>query len=115
MDDLILRKDAVGLLYEEGFDLDGNVIGLIRRMNAAAPAVKVKPLVWEGFISGSYRIEVEKGGIARLLYYSAAIFDEEEPEQILGGYLTLVSMDDLKAAAQSHHEARILAALEVSQ
>lgn len=79
---------------------------------ALAGPVKVKPLVWDGFVAGSYRIDVEKGGIANLWRYSAEMVENEEPELMQGGYLTLVSMDELKAYAQADYEARILAALE---
>jgi hypothetical protein len=74
--------------------------------------VRVKPLVWNGFVSGNYRIDVEKGGVAKLWRYSAEMVENEEPELMRGGYLTLVSLDDLKAAAQADYEARIMAALE---
>ena len=92
--------------------------GLGRECSHQSPAapdaalVRVKPLAWEGFVAGNYRIEVEKGGIANLWHYSAAMVEDEEPTLIKGGYLTLVSLDELKAAAQADHEARILAALE---
>jgi hypothetical protein len=79
---------------------------------AKVGAVRVKPLVWEGFVSGDYLIEVANGGIAKLWYYSADMVAAEEPELIKGGYLTLVSIDDLKSAANTHNRARILAALE---
>jgi len=64
----------------------------------------VKPLEWDGFCSGHYKIEVEKGGIANLYFYGNAADQEEDgPELIEGGYLTLVGLDDLKAAAQAHY------------
>lgn len=85
------------------------------RAGAVEPvAVRVKPLVWDGFVAGNYRIEVEKGGIANLWRYSAEMVENEEPDLMRGGYLTLVSLDELKAAAQADHEARILAALEIT-
>ena len=70
--------------------------------------IAVKPLEWDGFRSGAYEIYVQEGGIANLLYH----FGGEEPEYVKGGYLTLVSMDDLKAAAQKHHEEFVLSAIE---
>lgn len=84
------------------------------RADLAPQAVRVKPLVWNGFVAGNYRIEVEKGGIANLWYYSAAMAEDEEPTMMKGGYLTLVSVDDLKAAAQADHDARIFAALDLT-
>ena len=75
-------------------------------------AKPVKPLVWDGLVSGCYLIEVEKGGIANLWYYSAEMVEAEEPELIKGGYLTLVSIDELKAIAEEHNTARIIAALD---
>jgi hypothetical protein len=50
--------------------------------------------------------------VANLWYYSAEMVAAEEPELIKGGYLTLVSVDDLKSAANTHNRARIRAALE---
>jgi hypothetical protein len=75
-----------------------------------AAGVRVKPLVWEGFRAGPYWIEVEAGGLAHL--FCAYDRDDEGVEAIKGGYLTLVSIDDLKVAAQADYEARIMAALE---
>ncbi len=76
-----------------------------------ADRVRIKPLVWDGFVAGSYHIEIEDGGIARLWRYSAEMVKKEEPEYIRGGYLTLVSLDDLKAEAQADHERRVLSSL----
>jgi hypothetical protein len=90
-------------------DLDA-AAALLRE--CAGMGVRVKPLEWDGFVAGNYRIEVENGGMVNLWYYSAAIFDDEYPTLMRGGYITLVSVDDLKAAAQADYEARILAALE---
>lgn len=76
-----------------------------------APAVAVKPLVWEGFVSGSYEITVKEGGIANLHNHGSR--DEDgEPDYLQGGYLTLVSLDDLKATAQADYETRILSAIQ---
>ncbi len=70
----------------------------------------VKPLVWDGLTAGEYRIEVRDGGIATLLNYAEA--DEDGfPHEMQSGYLTLVSIDDLKEAAQKHWERRILSCL----
>jgi hypothetical protein len=85
----------------------------VAALPAVQPVVTVKPLVWGGFFSGSYFIKVEEGGIANLWYYSADMVAAEEPELIKGGYLTLVSIDDLKAAANTHNRARILSAMNV--
>ena len=77
----------------------------------ADAGVKVKPLVWEGFVSGNYYIEIKEGGLGHLWYYSAAIVLDEEPTLLKGGYLSLVSVDDLKAVAQADHDARIRSAI----
>lgn len=75
-----------------------------------AQGVSVRPLEWAGFDSGLYYIEVREGGIANL--YCRANADEDgHVEPMKGGYLTLVSLDDLKAAAQADYERRILSAL----
>ena len=72
--------------------------------------VKVRALVWDGFRAGPYWIEVEADGIAHLFCdYDRT---DEGVEPIKGGFLTLVSLDDLKAAAQRDYETRILSALE---
>lgn len=81
---------------------------------AAAMMGAVKPLDWDGFVAGNYRIEINEEGKARLWYYSAAIFDDEEPEMLKGGYLTLVSIDDLKSIANAHNKTRILSALSIA-
>jgi hypothetical protein len=70
----------------------------------------IAPLVWDGFISGPYKIEVYEGGIAKLWFHGKAIEYDEEHELLGGGYLTLVSIDDLIAAANTHHRAAIMAA-----
>ncbi|MCP3653596.1 MAG: hypothetical protein GY766_01675 [Herbaspirillum sp.] len=73
--------------------------------------VKVKPLVWDGLKSGPYVITIHERGIADLHNYAEP--DEDGyPERMKGGYLTLVSIDDLKAAAQADYETRIRSALE---
>ena len=72
----------------------------------------VRPLVWDGFVSGPYEITVKDNGSADLL--SHAVHDEDwNPDYIWGGYLTLISIDDLKAAAQADYTARILSALNL--
>lgn len=86
----------------------------VARLREAKPvAVKVKPLEWDGFVSGCYMIEVNEEGIANLWRYSAEMVAAESPELICGGYLTLANIGKLKAAAQADYEARILAALDV--
>jgi len=73
--------------------------------DAILAALEPAPLVWDGFKSGAYEIVVHEGGIADLFCH--AVRDEDnEPELVKGGYLTLVSMDDLKATAQAHHRAQ---------
>jgi hypothetical protein len=81
----------------------------------AAKGLRVKPLVWEGSVSENYHIEIQAGGIADLWYYSAAMVVDEEPTLIKGGYLTLVSLEELKAAAEADHAARVAAQIEVSE
>jgi hypothetical protein len=76
---------------------------------AALPEM-IPDLVWDGFISGPYRIEVYEGGIANLWFHFKAIEDDEEHELLGGGYLTLVSMGDLIQWANVHHRASIMAA-----
>lgn len=79
-----------------------------RKMVPAAP--KVKPLVWQGLSSGPYEIVITDGGVGHL--YNYANRDEDnEPEYMHGGFLTLISIDQFKAAAQADYERRILAAL----
>ena len=92
---------------------EARVAEMTAKMEATVQ-VAVKPLEWEGFVAGNYRIEVEKGGIANLRHYSASMVEDEEPTMLKGGYLTLVSLDDLKAAAQADYEARIRSALIVT-
>jgi hypothetical protein len=73
---------------------------------AALPDM-IQPLVWDGFHSGPYKIEVQRERpIAELLFCGRAIKEDEEHERLRGGYLTLVSIDDLKAAANAHHAAQ---------
>lgn len=69
--------------------------------------VRVKPLVWHGFEAGPYEIQIEKGGMAHLIYHGSS-----EEEVLKGGYLSLVSMDEFKADAQEHHESFIMAMIE---
>lgn len=79
---------------------------------AALPGM-VPELVWEGFYSGPYKIEVHEGGIIDLWFCGCAIKEDGENELLRSGYLTLVSMDDLKAAANTHHAAQVMAAFGV--
>ena len=47
-------------------------------------------------------------------YLGKELQDEDENiDCMTGGYLTLVSLEDLKAAAQAHHNARIMEAFNV--
>ena len=84
---------------------------------AVADAVlgMIKPLEWDGFVSGAYKIMVSADGIADLWFYGTAFDEDDGPELLQGGYLTLVSIDDHKAAANAHHRAQILAALGLTQ
>lgn len=80
---------------------------------SAAEGVKprVKKLEWDGLRSGPYYIEIRAGGVADL--YNNMDRDEDgEIDPMQGGYLTLISLDDLKALAQADYEARILSALQ---
>jgi hypothetical protein len=71
---------------------------------AALPDM-IPDLVWEGFKSGPYKIEVHEGGIADLWFCGMAIEEDDEHDLLKGGYLTLVSIDDLKAIANAHNRA----------
>jgi len=73
--------------------------------------VEVKPLVWEGCLSGPYEIHVRWDGVADL-YCHASLNEDREAELLRGGYLTLVSIDDLKATAQEHHDNYILSSIK---
>jgi hypothetical protein len=83
------------------------------RRPQAGQGVRVKPLVWIGFNSGQYEIAVEDGRFVTLYDHGNRV-EDNGPEIIKSGYLTLVSIADLKAAAQAHHENHILAALETA-
>jgi hypothetical protein len=76
----------------------------------AALSGMIAPLVWDGFNSGPYRIDVYQGGIADLWFCGKALDSDEEHELLMGGYLTLVSIDDLKQEANAHRCAQIMAA-----
>lgn len=79
--------------------------------DGAAWRPKVKSLEWVGLRSGPYFIEIHEGGMAEL--YNNSNRDEDgEIEPMKAGYLTLVSLDDLKAAAQADYEARVLSSLQ---
>ena len=94
---LILHSNTYCPTVNVGRDLAQAILAAIQ----AAPLayVKPKPLEWDGFISGAYRIEVLDGGIANLWFHDAREVAEGEPELLKGGFLTLISMDELKAAA----------------
>jgi len=73
--------------------------------------VKVKDLEWDGLVSGPYQIEVKEVGTAYLSYYGNR--DEDgDPECLGGGYLTLVSTNDLKSAANDHHKEMVQSQIE---
>lgn len=87
--------------------------GVADAILAALPSMVV-PLVWDGFRSGPYYIEVEAGGIAKLFCNSER--DEDgNIDCMTGGYLTLVSIEDLKAAANAHYVAQIMAAFGIAE
>jgi hypothetical protein len=105
------KVDGAGPAWVDG----GNSLAQVEARQAADAILAalpdmIAPLVWEGFISGPYKIEVYDGGIATLWFYGKAIEDDDEHESLGGGYLTLVSMDDLIEAANAHHRAAIMAA-----
>lgn len=94
---------------------DGFVINSPRVADAIIAALPdmVVPLQWVGFESGPYQIVITDGRLADL--YCHAIRDEEgDPAFIKGGYLSLVSLDDLKAAAHDHHAAQALSAFGIT-
>jgi len=69
----------------------------------AASKPKAKTLEWEGYNSGPYEIRVRRG-IADL--FNHGLRDEYGyPEHLKCGYLTLISLDDLKGIAQAHYQA----------
>lgn len=101
--------------YEIPWVVRGNSLAQDEARRAADVSIAavldgIKPLVWDGFVSGPYEITIEEGGIANLHNHGRR--DEEgDAEYLQGGYLCLVSMDDLKAVANAHHLAQIIAAL----
>lgn len=120
MGDLIRRKAvlaAIDPLLTSLLDMTvtKSDVSIITASVRALPSVgvTVKPLEWDGFVAGNYRIDVKQGGIANLWFYSASMVENEEPELLRGGYLTLVSIDELKETAQAHHNACTMAALDV--
>ena len=81
------------------------------RADLAQPCASVKKLVWEGLVSGPYEIISERD-MADLYCY--AVRDEDgQPELLKGGYLTLISIDQLKNVANDHNERRISEALNI--
>jgi hypothetical protein len=73
----------------------------------------IPKLVWSGFKSGSYEICVHEGGSADLFCHSER--DEDgEPEMLICGFLTLVSLDDFKAKADKHNVDTIMAGLGIA-
>lgn len=75
-------------------------------------APKVKALEWDDLISDPYWIVINHNGTADLWRAKSVEEDGEVGDYIKGGYLTLVSIEDLKAAAQADYTRRILSALE---
>jgi hypothetical protein len=111
-----MRDKIAGIVSEAECSDDRGYGPIVLDPDAIADAIiaalpeMIAPLVWDGFISGPYRIEVYAGGIANLWFHGKAIEDDEEHDLLDGGYLTLVSMDDLIAAANAHHRASIMEA-----
>lgn len=73
-------------------------------------AESVEPLVWEGLECGSYYIELDATGVANL--YNNQDRDRDGCiDSMIGGFVNLVPIDELKAAAQADYNRRILSAL----
>lgn len=72
----------------------------------------VPDLVWDGFNSGSYEIVVTAGGVGHL-YYFGNRDEENEPEYLQGGFLTLISIDQFKVIANTHNRNTIMKAMGV--
>ena len=112
-----LFPDLDGLSMTQADDMRDKIAVVLDRerkwpdaLDTADAIIKALPdmipdLVWEGFKSGPYKIEVHKGGIADLWFCGMAIEEDDEHDLLKGGYLTLVSIDDLKAIANAHHRA----------
>lgn len=104
LDNIIM--DKTGCSAEAACDATNAIIAELPNM--------IEPLVWVGFTSYPYDIVVHQGGIAEVFYHG--FVDEDgnaEPDMLKGGYLTLVSMDDLKAAANSHRRDQVKLALGI--
>jgi hypothetical protein len=71
----------------------------------------IAPLVWDGFRSGPYKIQVYDRG-ADLWFCGKAIDFDGEHERLLGDHLTMLSVDELKQHANAHHRALIMAAFQ---
>lgn len=115
MSDFISREAAIAIATSREGHAKGETaracrgIAVSLSMMPAAPAVKVKPLEWRDCTDGTSHddgclYEVEKDGkFWRVL------------KAVTGGgrYVChAATLEAAKAAVQSHHEARILAALE---
>jgi hypothetical protein len=113
--DLDAAADALGdgSFYQEK-DIDA-MQARIRELEAqlAAPAVKVKPLVWEEWGVKHRRVFAAQTAIGYYcvteLFFPETYFQIETPN---GKTLTESTADAAKAAAQADYEARILAATE---
>jgi hypothetical protein len=77
---------------------------------AALPSM-IEPLVWDGFRSGPYKIYVYDQG-ADLWFCTKAFNCEAGYKRLLGAYVTMLSVDDLKQHANAHHIAAITAAFQ---
>jgi hypothetical protein len=86
------------------------VYGAADAILAALPDM-IAPLVWEGFKSGPYKIQVYDRG-ADLWFCGKAIDFDGEHERLLGDHLTMLSVDELKQHANAHHRAKIMAAFQ---
>jgi hypothetical protein len=112
----IIMADQVQLLKDYDFSCEtynndpdnrNYALGVADAILAALPDM-IRPLIWDGFHSGPYKIHVHEGGRVDLLFCGKAIDPYETHELLMGGYLTLVSIDDLKHEANTHHRAAIM-------
>jgi hypothetical protein len=93
-------------LFEHAKALQARVEELEARADLPA-AVAVKPLEWDGLVSGPYEIVLDASVSGHCtmadLYFYGNRDEDGEPEHLRGGYVTLISIDELKEVAQKHH------------
>lgn len=77
-------------------------------------AESVEPLVWEGLRSGPYYIEMDATGVENL-YNNQDREDDGCIDSMMGGFVNLTPIDDLKAAAQADYNRRILSGIGLYQ